>query len=359
MHNQLSQQLKKWYPNRDQQLWVLGTLYHIEGPSYRKPGAMMLFNDLGEQYGLLSGGCLESDIQQHAAKVMASQQPKTLCYDANDEDDRSFLLGIGCGGKIYILLQPLSKDNNYLQLEQVMQALEQRCDSILLQKICDQSSTAEVEFLLPEDNAYSEVSAQLKGKNALLVKQGEQTWLANHIKPNLHLLVVGGGVDAQPLVQMALTLGWELTVCDPRPANARREHFMGANNILRCAPQALKQEALFSTFNAAIVMTHNLQLDADAIVALQESSVKYLALLGPEVRKQQVLALGGLKESQLTCAIAGPAGLRLGGELPEEIALSVLAECQAVIKQMDGLSISELLSGQFSGQLNDQSSDQL
>ena len=109
MYNQLSQQLKQWHPRRDQQLWVLGTLYHIEGPSYRKPGAMMLFNDLGEQYGLLSGGCLESDIQQHAAKVMASQQPKTLCYDANDEDDRSFLLGIGCGGKIYIPLRLSNK----------------------------------------------------------------------------------------------------------------------------------------------------------------------------------------------------------------------------------------------------------
>ena len=340
MYNQLSQQLKQWHPRRDQQLWVLGTLYHIEGPSYRKPGAMMLFNDLGEQFGLLSGGCLESDIQQQAAKVMASQQPITLCYDASDEDDRAFMLGIGCGGKIYILLQPLSVANNYLQLEKVMQALDQRHKSILLQKISDQNDSLEVEFLLPEDNVYSEVSAQLNGKNALLLERGDQTWLANAIKPDFHLLVVGGGVDAQPLVKMAATLGWELSVCDPRPANARREYFMDARNILRCAPKALINEALFTFFDAAIVMTHNLQLDADAIVALQESSIKYLGLLGPSARKQQVLALGGLEESQLTHAIAGPAGLRLGGELPEEIALSVLAECQAVIKQMDGRSIS-------------------
>lgn len=340
MFNQLSQQLKQWYPRRDQQQWVLGTLYQIEGPSYRKPGAMMLFNDLGEQFGLLSGGCLESDIQKQASKVMASQQSMTLCYDGSDEDDMSFLLGIGCGGTIYIILQPLSKANNYLQLPQVMQALEKRQASILLQQISDQAAATDVEFLTANSPLYSEMSAQLEGKNALLIERDKQTWLATCVKPNFHLLIVGGGVDARPLAEMAFTLGWELSLCDPRPANARREHFINVNSILRCAPKALVNEKLFEHFDAAIVMTHNLQLDADALTALQQSSINYLALLGPTSRKQQVLDIAGLDEDKLAIAIAGPAGLRLGGELPEEIALSLLAECQAVVKQMDAQSIS-------------------
>lgn len=115
---------------------------------------------------------------------------------------------------------------------------------------------------------------------------------------------------------------------------------MNANSILRCAPKALINEKLFNHFDAAIVMTHNLQLDADALAALQQSSIKYLALLGPTSRRQQVIDIAGLDEAKLPIAIAGPAGLRLGGELPEEIALSVLAECQAVVKQMDAQSIS-------------------
>ena len=298
----------------------------------------MLFNDLGEQFGLLSGGCLESDIQKQASKVMASQQPMTLCYDGSDEDDMSFLLGIGCGGTIYILLQPLSKANDYLHLPQIMQALENRQESILLQQISNQ--TTEVEFATTNSDLYGQISAQLEGKNALLIERDNQTWLATHIKPSFHLLIVGGGVDARPLADMAVTLGWELSLCDPRPANARREHFMNANSILRCAPKALINEKLFNHFDAAIVMTHNLQLDADALAALQQSSIKYLALLGPTSRRQQVFDIAGLDEAKLPIAIAGPAGLRLGGELPEEIALSVLAECQAVVKQMDAQSIS-------------------
>ena len=71
--------------------------------------------------------------------------------------------------------------------------------------------------------------------------------------------------------------------------------------------------------------------------------MKYLGLLGPIVRKKQVLALAGLNENTLTVPIAGPAGLRLGGELPEDIALSIIAECQAVVHRKDAQSISQRL----------------
>ena len=89
-------------------------------------------------------------------------------------------------------------------------------------------------------------------------------------------------------------------------------------------------------------MTHNLQLDAEAVKSLQQlSTIKYLALLGPQARKQQVLELAGLSESQLAIPVSGPAGLALGGELPESIALSILAQCHAVLHQSDALSLSE------------------
>lgn len=118
---------------------------------------------------------------------------------------------------------------------------------------------------------------------------------------------------------------------------------MRVTTILRCPPLALVKEPLFDHFDAAIVITHNLQLDADALVALQTSAVKYLGLLGPIVRKDKVLGLAGLDKDNLSVPIAGPAGLSLGGELPEDIALSIIAECQAVVNRTDAKSISNLL----------------
>ncbi|MDE0764012.1 MAG: XdhC family protein [Porticoccaceae bacterium] len=343
MFNQFSQQLKQWYPHRDRQQWVLGTLYQIDGPSYRSPGAMMLFNDAGEQLGLLSGGCLEADIQKKASQVMRSQRSMTLCYDASDDGDMAFLLGIGCGGTLHILLQPLTAANHYLQLPVILDALAHRQRCLFVQKITEQGELAEADVWRQDSHNFSAMAAQLGPKNALLTELHNHRWLVTAVKPPLHLLVVGGGIDARPLASLAATLGWEVTLCDPRAANARREHFMRVSRILRCPPSGLIDEPLFEHFDAAIVMTHNLQQDADAVAALQSSAVKYLGLLGPIVRKKQVLALAGLNENTLSVPIAGPAGLRLGGELPEDIALSIIAECQAVVHRKDAQSISQRL----------------
>ena len=106
--------LNSWAPLKDQQEWVLATLYKIEGSSYRKLGAMMLISSLGQRLGMLSGGCLEADIQRHAKQVMSTLTSKTISYDATDEDDLTFQLGIGCGGIVHILLQPIHKSNELL-----------------------------------------------------------------------------------------------------------------------------------------------------------------------------------------------------------------------------------------------------
>lgn len=87
-----------------------------------------------------------------------------------------------------------------------------------------------------------------------------------------------------------------------------------------------------------------MRLDAAAITALQEKEMQnpYIGLLGPAKRKADVLACAGLQEAQLRYPIAGPMGLALGGDLPESIALSVLAECHAKIFGSSALPLSAL-----------------
>ena len=331
MVNHLKHLLDIWYPQRDSQLWVLATVYKTEGPSYRKSGAMMLFNDLGQQYGLLSGGCLEADIQLQAARVMRSQQTLTVCYDGSDEDDISFQLGIGCGGTVHILLQPIQAANNYLNLEDIRNQLAAHAQGQYWQLVADNT----------------DAQSRWLGSNATeqpgLVIQDNQTWLVSHIKPQPHILVMGGGVDAQPLVTMAKNLGWTVTLWDSRPANGRREYFLAADTILDCPMDKLINNPEFSHWDAAAVMCHNLEMDACAVKALQASSLSYLALLGPVARQQQVLALAGLRAKDLRIPIAGSAGLDLGAELPEGIALSILAECHGVLQQANGASLSGAL----------------
>jgi xanthine dehydrogenase accessory factor len=335
MNNHLNELLKHWHPLRDEHLWVLATVYKTVGPCYRRAGAMMLFNDLGQQFGLLSGGCLEADIQRQASRAMQDKRALTVSYDGVDEDDIAFKLGIGCGGTVHIVLQPILPELNYLNLVEVYKHLSSGGTGLYSQLIATDGA---VRSHWDTDGCVAQKTS------SELIEKDSQTWLLTMLSPPPHLLVIGAGVDAQPVVQLAKTLGWTVTLWDSRPANGRREYFMSADQILRQPLNRLMQHKSAAHWNAAVVMAHNLQMDADAIRTLQGSAIEYLALLGPVSRKQQVLALAGLDEKQLCIPLAGPAGLNLGAELPEGIALSILAECHAVLQGAAGQSLSGVLA---------------
>ncbi|KEA62449.1 Xanthine and CO dehydrogenase maturation factor, XdhC/CoxF family [Marinobacterium lacunae] len=314
MSNQLSDLLAAWQSDSSGTQWVLGTVYKTEGSAYRKAGALMLINGFGQQFGLLSGGCLESDILRNARRVMLSGKAMTLVYDGSDEDDLSFRLGIGCGGKVYIMLQLISADND-LGLQALATALKRRQPGTYYQKIGG-------------NQAYFKVGEHRPPQRSQ-IKDG---WLVTPIRPEPHLLVIGGGIDARPLVGMAKLMGWQVTLADPRPANARAEHFPEADHVLRDCDN-LSAIVADTSVDAAVLMSHSIALDAHALGQLHNAGLKHIALLGPRHRFAQVLGRAGLKESELRCRVSGPAGLPIGGQLPESIALSILAECHAVLHQ--------------------------
>ncbi|WP_226702716.1 XdhC family protein [Microbulbifer elongatus] len=350
--NHLSTLLEIWQPQRDERQWVLGTVYKTAGSSYRKPGSMMLCDDLGRYFGLLSGGCLESDIQRHARKVLASGKAATIRYDGNDEDDVSFQLGIGCGGEVDILLQPITAENGYLQLAELREQLDNRQPVVFRQRIPlrdkkderdsgDEGGApmAELRPLLPEDH-----EAGIPLKRPMLTKSKGALWLNTPISPTPHILIIGGGVDARPMAQQFNAQGWQVSLCDPRPANARPAYFPHCASY-RCHPDALSDALDLNSIDAAVTMSHNLNLDAAAVRLLHRRPLKYLGLLGPTSRRDRVLALSGISacetESLLNGILRAPIGLDLGGELPESIALATCAEIHSVLHGKSGNALSK------------------
>ena len=160
------------------------------------------------------------------------------------------------------------------------------------------------------------------------------------------MLVIGGGIDARPLVNMAQQLGWKVSLWDPRPANARKEYFSNVNHIIKGEAHVLTDFVAEKDVNAAILMSHSVAIDAQALKALAETKIKYLALLGPNNRKQQVISQAEVDEQSLSFTFAGPAGIEIGGTLPESIALSILAECHASLFKKSAQSISGVLEKQ-------------
>lgn len=158
-------------------------------------------------------------------------------------------------------------------------------------------------------------------------------YLVEFVPPPIRLAIFGAGADAEPLAAAALALGWEVVVTDHRPVYAKPERFVGARVVLADAESA-SHIVRVDARTHAVVMTHNFLLDADLLRRLLESRPAYIAVLGPKQRTEDLLE--ELRSEDIApsaaslYAIFAPAGLDLGAEAPEEIALSIVSETLAV-----------------------------
>jgi xanthine dehydrogenase accessory factor len=167
------------------------------------------------------------------------------------------------------------------------------------------------------------------------------------IRPSVSLLICGSGPDAIPVVRLALSLGWDVTVVDPRPvAVLPPERFAGAR-VVECArSEDLGRVVVTNARTAAIVMSHNYERDLDYFDVLAGSDVGYLGVLGPRARTDRMLgdleSRGRAYGHEMHSRIHAPIGLDVGGDGAEAIALSIIAEISAV---MHGRSASSLREG--------------
>lgn len=356
--------LDYYFTQGDELDWVMATIVNKEGSSYRSPGAIMLINSIGQSFGLVSGGCLEANIILHAKKVFDRKQAYYVEYDMREEGDYAAELGVGCKGKIGVLLQYLTAEHKSL-LGLLFQRMKSGVTSYL-------QHTYQAEN---EDRTQLNSLAMLDNKGQLLVSTHQQSGefhCENQIqeialgKPHsnavidkyelsltkisapFNLWVFGGGSDVIPLVSMAAQLGWRVTVVDHRSSYARNSVFRQAVDIFRTHPDDFfksensEQVKIFQQLDAAVLMTHNLTLDAAWLKLLHSTNqAKYIGLLGPLERRSNVETLSGIADrAWLARVVNGPVGFDIGGELPESIALSILAQCHSVLHNRSGLTLS-------------------
>lgn len=322
MNHHILHILDAWHTARSAGNWVLALISHTEGHAYRKAGSLMFLSDTGKQIGMLSGGCLESDLQLQALRVLENQKPRTVVYDGNDEDNIMWQLGVGCGGRIEIALLPIPNNSHHLQLNALrahLQARKKGCYKVSLT-----SASAEIVEYATEQKT--------RRINDILYIP---------FAPPPHLTVFGAGLDSQPLIDIAVRLGWSVTLIEHRAGRNKPKLFHEKVRFLY-APLGDIPEDLASDIDACIICTHNVESDAQALIWTQNSSARYCGLLGPKSRARKVMQTASLRERDLTVPIASPAGLALGGDLPESIALSIIAECHAVLYGGSALAFSSI-----------------
>jgi len=330
---------------------VLGTIVETAGSTYRKAGAMMLFDAAGNPHGLLSGGCLESDLAGHAARVGQGGEPKAVVYDMRVDDDAPWGLGLGCGGMVRILLQPIDPAEDSARLGALAELFGRRGRGLMLRVWSSSLESLPVGTTLLRDEAghwhgrdgspaadrliaaLPATRPQHAGSLQLEEESGRASVLMIPVDPTPALLICGAGPDAAPLVRLAREIGWRVAVADHRPAYVERIESAGANEARVVRPQELGRSGLIDAADAVMIMNHHLETDRIAVRQALAGPARYIGLLGPVTRRERVLE--GLPAAE-RARVHGPAGLDIGAERPETIALSILAEAHALLNDGDG-----------------------
>jgi len=335
---------------------ALATVVHVEGSSYRRPGARMLVTEDGVLTGAISGGCLEGDALKKALLAISEQRNKLVVYDTTDEDDARFGIQLGCNGIVYILFEPVLEDgsNHPLVLLQKLSSKRQKATLVTLfsmNKGCTRQPGTCV--LCQEDGSsltglgdndvenvllgagMTTISTETPATVEYLYNNEPYIIFSDFIVPPISLVLFGAGNDAIPLVKMASILGWEITVIDGRPQYATVTRFPDAGKVVVAnASQALSYVST-DELTAFVLMTHNYNYDLEIFRQLLQTDITYLGTLGPKKKLLRMLdeveSQGISFTAEQRSKIYGPVGLDIGSETAEEISLSILAEIKAVI----------------------------
>lgn len=324
---------------------ALAVVVHTKGSTYRKPGALMLIAADGEYAGLLSGGCLESDLHEHALQVMTSGNARLLTYDTRGSDDLLWGLGVGCEGLMQILLLRVGPENGWQPLALFSHAHryhERQAAAVVVASphsalppgsvvLMDREASGQRVPLPLHDGIQSLLDRSLEtGQPSALGSSAEPLWvLAIPLALPPRLLLLGGGPDAQPLVDFAARLAWRVTVYDHRPAYAQAGRFPQAERVVLGRPETLNEALDVERFDAAVVMSHHLPSDLAYLRAMAAARIPYVGLLGPAIRRAKLLGDLGSDAARLAGRLRSPIGLNIGGRAPESIALSIVAEIHA------------------------------
>lgn len=289
---------------------VLCTLIKKQHYGYRAVGAKKLVAQSGEHCGLLSGGCLEGEIISTALEHW-DQLPLVKSFSTMSETDRFFGYQTGCPGIIDVLferIEPHIDDNLVLPF-----GLEPQAAGVGV--------------------TWSEHAVERVFQNT----PGDAAFFDPWIQP-IQLNIVGCGPDAHIMAEFVACMGWSIRFFD---------YQSDASLPLACGytPEIAKLEELgrqipTGPLSAVILMTHNYEADTAILKQLVGKTFGYVGCLGPRRRYDQIksdLATlhGVIIPRDWEQVVHAPAGLFTSGRSPEEIALSIVAHIQSLLRRQD------------------------
>ncbi len=301
---------------------LLVTVVDLEGSSYRKPGVRMLISEDNKMTGAVSGGCVEKEILHRSNSVFEKNEAKVITYDGRYK--------LGCEGVLYILIEPFFiAEKFYNSFGDSMLNREPIKITSFYSK--NEGTNAAFGSILTFKNS-TEFSFS---KNFHKKTRSDVLSFTQLLKPAFNLLIIGAEHDAVKLCKMASLLGWQVDLITSLKDPKSMVDFPGANSVIASDAEIID----FSMVNentGIVIMNHSYVQDLKYLLKLVEKKPAYLGMLGAAKRRDKMFTelfeLNPLITEDFLESIHTPAGLNLGAQTPEEIAISIISEILATIK---------------------------
>jgi xanthine dehydrogenase accessory factor len=310
---------------------VLATVVALDGSSYRKPGVRMLILENKTMIGAVSGGCVEKDILRQSESVFKDGKAKIMMYDGR--------FRLGCEGIIYILLEIFEPKEDFIEV--FNKCLKSRNHFKIASCFSkEEGPHSGIGTYVDIENEKHFISMETKVNNSLSV-------FSQKMPPCFKLLIFGAEHDAVQLCQLAALNGWEVSIYASLTESKTINNFPGATEFHSIIPSELNISNI-DNHTAIMIMTHSFANDLKWLMAVKESNSVYIGLLGPIHKRENLLSHlleyhPEIEESFLE-KIHGPAGLDIGSETPQEIAISIISEILSVTRDRIPIPLKEKTS---------------
>lgn len=333
----------------------LATVVDVEGSAYRREGARMLIVADGARIGSISGGCLERDLCRAAPTVTATG-PSVVRFDTRaDAAGANVRYDLGCSGVIQVLVErvggaqcPLAPVRGMLERGErrvvgTVYHTEGEAQPSVGTRLERDDLRGSFAALRPwwdrVERSARPVRADVRGA------AGSCRILIESIAPPRPLWVFGVGDGARALCALAAPLGWAVTVIGGPNQHLSAAGFPAAERRVSLDARDLDAHLAPSPDTAAVMMTHDFDRDARVVPWLLAQQIGYVGLLGPKARTARLMRRlhedGALPTAAALDVLHSPAGLDLGADTPQTVALSILAEIVASDHARTGGKLSD------------------
>ena len=317
--------------NAGQACW-LATVVQTWGSSPRPVGSLLACNAQGQLVGSLSGGCVEDDLlEKLTSGQLAADGAQFFQYGITAEETEK--LGLPCGDHLYIVVEPQQPDAaTVAHFETLNSAMDNRTAVTRTVNLTTAATRiTEAEKFVP-----------------LVWDDAEQT-LTHTYGPRHHLFIIGAGMVSKYLADIAQTLDYEVTVCDPREDLLSDFEVPGVVKINDMPDDAIRAYAKDPS-TAIVALTHDPRIDDMGLMEALETDAFYIGAMGSTrtsaSRRERLRALD-ISDTDID-KLHAPIGLPIGSKTPPEIAIAILAEITAVRKQQES-AVAEALSAVSAG----------